>query len=102
MCLARRGEIIKAISQNFSLGDKMKKKLNEPILAEGEATGHFHRLKGDVDVYEENNVRSFENNVDVPLTHEEHKTIVLPPNHYESGIVLEFDPAAQEARQVRD
>lgn len=80
----------------------MKKKLKEPILAEGEATGHYHRLVGDVDVYQEDDCRSFDLEVETPLRHEEHKEIVLPPNAYESGIVLEYDPAAEEARQVRD
>lgn len=79
------------------------KKLEKPILAEGEVTGHAHVLEGNVDVYElDNGLRQF--NLDSPTTivHEEHKKIELPPGEYLSGKVLEYDHFLEESRQVLD
>ena len=79
------------------------KKLEKSVLADGEVTGHAHRLPSDVDVFEsDENTRQFSNVETVPLTHEEHGTILLPPNEYESGKVLEFDPLEKEVREVQD
>ena len=74
------------------------------ILAEGEATGHMHRLSGsDVEVLQLGDklfarVRSG----DAKVTHEEHDTIALPPGDYQIGRVQEFDHFAEEARNVAD
>ena len=72
------------------------------ILAEGEATGHAHRLVGDVDVLIEDNIRSFKIENATDLTHEEHHTINLPADDYCSGITLEYDHFAKKAREVVD
>lgn len=80
-----------------------RKKLNSPVLAKGEVTGHAHLLDGEVDVFEvENGAKQFELAKSVDLTHEEHKTITLPPGEWESDQVLEYDPFQEEARKVRD
>lgn len=80
-----------------------KKKLEKPILADGEATGHAHRLLSDVAVYErEDGLREFELGTDTDLSHEEHDTITLPPGEYLSGQVREWDSFAEEARRVQD
>lgn len=79
----------------------MKKKLRKSVLAEGEVTGHAHRLSEATEVFEVAGVREFETDGDT-LTHEEHGPIAIPPGAYESGIAREFDPAEQAARQVRD
>ena len=82
----------------------MKRKKNNH-LAEGEMTGHFHAATGDVEVFEE----VFEDSslqLNAPLgsevTHQEHKTIELPAGTYRTGQVLEYDPAEEEAKEVRD
>lgn len=78
-----------------------RKQLPEPILAEGEVTGHAHRLTG-VTVYERpDGLREF--NADEPtyLTHEEHGVVKIPAGHNLSGRVRELD-AAGEARNVAD
>lgn len=76
----------------------MRKKLDERILAEGEATGHAHRV--DVDVYEEGETRYFDG--ETIVRHEEHKIIPLIKKEWASGRVQEFDHYREEARAVHD
>lgn len=80
------------------------KKLDKPVLAEGEVTGHTHTLlDNNVDVYEHNNgLREFTLEQDTILTHEEHNKISIPKGNWISGIVQEYDHFAEEARNVAD
>jgi hypothetical protein len=80
------------------------------ILAEGEATGHHHRIaeakrvrlrpsraKGIVRLLE---VKPGE---PVELVHEEHSTIPIPPGYYEVRIQREYEPSlASKSRRVYD
>lgn len=80
-----------------------RKKLDRRVLAEGEATGHAHRVT--VDVYEEDDgLRSFAGPTTV--THEEHTPIDVPAlpkdEDYLSGRAVEYDHFAEEARRVTD
>lgn len=68
------------------------------ILAEGEATGHAHRVVGE-------GTRLFGSPLgdvfmDVPkrieVVHEEHKKIALPPGKYQVSIVREYDHFEKE------
>lgn len=76
------------------------------VLAEGEATGHAHRLleDSDVEVYEDAKgtlwLRVGEGGAQV--THEEHGVRAIDPGVYEVGKQLEYDHFAEEAREVRD
>ena len=72
------------------------------ILAEGEATGHAHRIVGD-------EAKLFESSVgdvfmDVPrrieVVHEEHKKISVPPGKYQVSIVQEYDHFAEEFQRA--
>jgi len=76
-----------------------KKQIEGGILAEGEATGHKHRVSVAV-MEREDGVREFEGATEV--LHEEHKTISLPNRKWNSGIVREIDPYSDMVRQVRD
>ena len=79
------------------------KKLEKPILAEGEATGHAHVLVDDsVDVFEDGDSRLFGLSKKTDLMHEEHGKITIPPGEYESGKVIEYDHFSEEARKVID
>ena len=82
----------------------MLKKLDKPILAEGEATGHAHVLDADVAVEEESETGTREFGIKAPtrLRHQEHRVLELPPGQFVSDKVLEFDHLANEARKVRD
>jgi hypothetical protein len=84
-----------------------KKKLDRPILAEGEITGHAHVLETPgVDVFDiGDGMREFQAMKSVTIVHEEHAPIECPPSptgDYVSGIVQEFDVFAEEARNVQD
>lgn len=76
------------------------------VLAEGEATGHAHTIEAtpDVKLYERNGVLYLAIIGDKPTTvrHEEHKPVTVPPGTYQVGRVREYDPFAEEARQVAD
>lgn len=72
-----------------------------PVLAEGEATGHAHRLPEGIAVLENpDGTREFTGPATV--THEEHAPVALPPTEYLSDRVREYDHAAEEARRVCD
>lgn len=79
------------------------KKLKEAILAEGEVTGHAHRLGSKVEVFEtDEKTRIFDLTTPDTVKHEEHKEIELPVDNYESDKVIEFDHFENEARKVQD
>lgn len=81
------------------------KKLTHLILAQGEATGHDHRItKGDAELYETDSGDLFLR-VTSPvaeLTHQEHKPITLPRGDYRVRLVREYDHFTEEAHQVQD
>ena len=82
----------------------MGKKLKHLILAEGEVTGHAHRItEGDATLYEHDGTLylSVESET-AKLTHEEHKTIAIPKGTFKIGIVQEVDPFTEEIRRVQD
>ena len=76
-----------------------RKQIPGGVLADGEATGHAHRVS--TSVYEtERGTREFMGNTTV--THEEHKPITIPDGEWESGRVREQDHYAEETRNVAD
>jgi hypothetical protein len=89
----------------------MLKKLKHTVLAEGEATGHAHRMGGGV-LYEDAAIRDddgplrlLELDSSQPLTHEEHDAQQIPQSptgRYRIGGVIEADPFGEEARRVAD
>ena len=78
-------------------------KITSNVIAQGEATGHAHRLEGDAYLLELGD-RIFINVLsgNARVIHEEHGPITLPPGQYETSIVYEMDHFAHEARQVMD
>ena len=77
------------------------KKLEKPVLADGEMTGHVHELQDKVDVYErDDKVREFSIEKETSLTHQEHKTIAIPAGDWCSDIVVETDPFEGERRVI--
>lgn len=95
----------------FRHGDLLLEKVNEipaeakllktKVLARGEATGHSHRVKGGK-VYQLGKVMFLETEVEVPLVHEEHKTIKIPAGDYKITRQREYDPYEKTIRQVQD
>jgi hypothetical protein len=80
------------------------KKLNHLILAEGEVTGHCHEItKGDAELYKHEGTLFLRVASDTAeLTHQEHKTIILPKGDFEIKKVKEYDHFLEEARRVQD
>jgi len=78
----------------------MKIENGKLILAEGEVTGHAHRVANDnkIEVHED----FFAVKEPATVTHEEHGAIELPPGDYSVGIVRETDHLREEIRQVLD
>lgn len=86
-----------------------KDALFDGVIQHGEATGHAHRIC----MYRHDDVRTVMLKSDdkrylrvgkdgIDITHEEHKTIHVPPGEYEVRIVREYDHFAEEARRVVD
>lgn len=74
-------------------------------LAEGEVTGHAHRLlnNADVEVYEYEGVLFLRVGLrGADLTHEEHGVGTIAPGDYKVGRVREYDHFAEEVRVVYD
>jgi hypothetical protein len=76
-----------------------RKKLEKRNLAEGEVTGHAHKVG--VDVYEtQDGLREFEGAT--TITHEEHDVVEISEDEWVSGRVNEFDHLEQRTRRVAD
>jgi len=76
------------------------------VLAEGEVTGHHHKIRKGGRLYQDgrqNSVRLLSASGPVSLTHEEHETIELPAGKYEVRIQREYEPQAVSRQSyVRD
>lgn len=87
------------------VADKVEgEKLNHLILAEGDVTGHIHRItSGEAALYNMQGALYLKVISDhALLTHEEHGKIVLPKGDYVVRKVLEYDHWADEIREVAD
>lgn len=81
---------------------KVEKAERGYIIAEGEATGHAHVIDADIECYEKDKILYIKTQREVPLSHEEHTEILVPPGIWKVGIVQEYDAFQEEARNVRD
>ena len=72
------------------------------VIAEGEATGHAHVIKEDVELYEKNGTLYLKTASNVDVVHEEHRPVTLSKGVWKVGIVREYDPFLEEIRGVRD
>ena len=88
---------------------KVQNDSNGHILAEGEATGHKHRVTdGTIELYQNEKGDKFISALsDFTITHEEHApmTVEIKPeekSNFTVGIVREYDHLKEEARKVMD
>ena len=74
------------------------------VLAEGEATGHAHRIEdiAGIEFMEKDGKLYIVNMKPAKLGHEEHKMVTIPAGCWEVSKVREYDHWAEEAREVRD
>lgn len=85
---------------------KNAKKVNHLTLAEGEITGHAHKITGGDGVAtlfeEKGNLYLSVVGGSVLLTHEEHTAQTIAAGEYRVGRVLEYDYDTEEALMARD
>lgn len=73
------------------------------VLAEGEVTGHAHRIEGDAELFELGDrlfMRVLSGNCRV--VHEEHNAQEIPPGEYEIEKVREYNPFTEAVQNVAD
>jgi hypothetical protein len=83
------------------------KKVNNPILAQGEATGHHHLLvketENQFDVLEDAQGNKYLNVFSpTELTHQEHKTITIEKGMYWISREQEYDYFSLQSKRVQD
>ena len=98
--MAEDRESIETSSKCININERIDmKKLERPVLADGEVTGHAHVV--DQDVFElDDGARTFSGATTVK--HEEHGPITIPEGDWASDKVLEYDHFAEEAKKVQD
>jgi len=79
-------------------------KRSEPILAEGEATGHYHKATGEgVTVFRYKSELYMSAPAGAKIVHPEHKPVRIAPGDYQIEQVREYDHFGDlaETRQMR-
>lgn len=81
-----------------------KLKQGQIILAEGETTGHAHRISEVAGVVfkEKDGMFYLENKHELAVNHEEHNMVLIPPGIWRVRKVQEYDHFAEEVRAVAD
>ena len=107
MALYQQGDVlIQSVDSIPKDAKKQAPQQHKNTLAEGEFTGHAHRVQGPVDIFRQGNQTGGDIFMSVPkritVTHEEHKPVTLPKGLYRVSRVREYDHFAEEARVVRD
>jgi hypothetical protein len=78
--------------------------LDHLVLAEGEATGHFHQIEdggGVATLLEDQSGRRYlQVGEPVTVTHEEHGPITIEAGEYDVRIQREYDPKVRERRVI--
>lgn len=78
-------------------------KLEHLTLAEGEVTGHSHRIiAGKAMLYMLGIAMYLKVIEEAKLFHDEHNEFILPPGNYEIDKVREYDHFLEETRRVVD
>ena len=116
----QQGDVIllKVSEEEFNNSDQIKHKIDahktRAVLAEGEATGHYHAVYMEDMLdnagitlcknseYDRQNRGIVVTGAPVELKHEEHDTITLEPGFYLQRIVKEYDHISGIVRRVAD
>ena len=96
----RHGDLL--IREITEFPKKLKRISQNGVLAEGEVTGHLHRLEGKHEIYDGMSEKFFEAFEENKLTHDEHKMLKIPKGKY---IVLnerEYNPWDEDIQEVYD
>ncbi|MAO89113.1 MAG: hypothetical protein CL880_01085 [Dehalococcoidia bacterium] len=106
MIVLRHGDLLLKSDEGIVI-PKGSKSLKTDVLAEGEATGHTHRLVGQAQILEheaaDGTVEKFvDAKQDSQLVHQEHNTIDIPKGVYRVVQEREFDVIEQMSKEVYD
>lgn len=95
----RQGDVILTPLPDRLQVQQTNRKLPHLTLAEGEATGHRHRISaGNAELYEENGILYLRVLSETALlSHEEHQAIPIPQGDWMIRIQREYDPDLQRA-----
>ena len=98
----RHGDVGFAVMEGAEETFEGFKQKNSNILAEGETTGHAHRVEGDFKLYEDSmgNLKLKVGDGGAAVTHEEHHKIDIKKGSYEIVIQEEYTPSGYV--QVKD
>lgn len=101
----QQGDVLLYKVDSVPEGKTVKPKERGLILAEGEVTGHAHRitkLKSVIMIQTDDGRVFLQVKEATPLEHEEHHVIIIEPGEYEVGKVLERDHFSRVTREVID
>jgi len=106
MIVLRHGDLLLKSDEDIVI-PKGSKSLKTDVLAEGEATGHTHRLVGQAQILEheaaDGTVEKFvDAKQDSQLVHQEHNTIDIPKGVYRVVQEREFDVIDEMSKEVYD
>lgn len=103
--MIQQGDVIIESVESFPDGcKKVRPSQKGYVLAEGEVTGHAHaitEIEG-VECEEKDGMFFIRIKTDKELTHEEHKTVTIPPGTYRVRKVREYNHFAEESKNVAD
>lgn len=105
MTQVQQGDVVARKIEALPEGAKrVRTRAGSYVLAEGEATGHAHRIArvAGLAVYELGGLLYVETETEVAQTHEEHAPVTYAPGVWEVGRVREKDWLADAVRTVAD
>tara|TARA_B100000686_G_scaffold14012_1_gene13420 strand:+ start:2070 stop:2546 length:477 start_codon:yes stop_codon:yes gene_type:complete len=96
----RHGDLL--IREITEFPNNLKRIGQNGILAEGEVTGHFHKLEGKHEIYDGMTEKFFEAFDEIELKHNEHKMLKIPKGKYIVIREQEYNPYEDYAEEVYD
>ena len=101
--LYRHGDILLRAVGSIPATAKKQASGQSFVLARGEATGHTHTLVGtSPEIYVDGDDIFAKVLTETPLTHEEHKTIIIQPGTYKIVHEQQYNPFTKVLERVRD
>ena len=99
--MIQQGDVLLRRAQ-ATLGTRVARTERGYVLAYGEVTGHAHVIMEEVELYEHDGKLYLKTDVAVPLRHEEHRALEIPPGIWEVDRVREYDYLTEAIERVRD
>lgn len=100
--LYQQGDVLFKSVDKLPKTAKLMKRKGPVIVAEGETTGHAHKILDEVKAFLDEKDKTMFVEGPFTVTHEEHNPVSVPDGLYMVDKVREFDHFSEEARRVRD